>query len=177
VEEARADGYERGHDDGYDDGYDAAESALQAEWEDARAALIDDTTRFEEAWAQYVEANETRFVELALTLAEAIVDAPLSDEVRAASETALADAVAELASTPPVTVTVHPVDYQRLQESGVAERLINAHDDVQLESDPERPEGDWDVSSPTGVVRRRRSEVIATLRDRLGLPASGPDSS
>ena len=181
VEEARAEGYERGHDDGYDagydDGHDAAESALQAEWEDARTALIDDTTRFEEAWAQYVEANETRFVELALTLAEAIVDAPLSDEVRTASEAALTDAVAELASTPPVTVTVHPVDYQRLRESGVAERLIDAHDDVQLESDPERPEGDWDVSSPTGVIRRRRSEVIATLRDRLGLPASGPDSS
>lgn len=181
VEEARAEGYERGHDDGYeagyDDGHNAAESALQAEWEDARTALIDDTTRFEEAWAQYVEANETRLVELALTLAEAIVDAPLSDEVRTASEAALTDAVAELASTPPVTVTVHPVDYQRLRESGLAEHLIDAHDDLQLESDPERPEGDWDVSSPTGVIRRRRSEVIATLRDRLGLPASGPDSS
>jgi hypothetical protein len=83
--------------------------------------------------------------------------------------------VAELAGTPPITVTVHPVDYQRLQESGLADHLTDKYDDLQLESDPERAEGDWTVASPAGAIRRRRREVIDTLRGRLSL--SDSDSS
>lgn len=181
VEEARTEGYEAGREEGYETGYDegyaAAETTLRAEWEEERAALIEDTTRFEEAWTRYVEENESRFVELALKLAEAIVDAPLADSLRQASEEALTEAVAMLAGTPPVTITIHPVDFQRLQESGLAEHLTDKYDDLQLESDPECVEGDWSVSSPTGVIRRRRSEVIDTLRDHLGLSASEADGA
>jgi flagellar assembly protein FliH len=181
VQEARTEGFEagreEGYEDGYDDGYAEAEATLRAEWEEEREALIADTTRFEEVWTQYVEESESRFVELALQLAEAIVDAPLSDSLRRASEEALTEAVAELAATPPITLTVHPVDFQRLQESGLAEHLTDKYPDLQLESDPECTEGDWSVSSPAGVIRRRRKEVIETLREHLSLSASTSESA
>lgn len=172
VEEARTEGYEKGYSEGYDDGYDEAEATLREEWEAEQDALIDDTTRFEEVWSQYIAENESRMVELTLQLAEAIVDAPLTDSLRSASEEAIIEAVAELASTPPIEIIVHPVDYQRLQESGLAEHLTDKYDDLHLESDPERTEGDWTVASPAGAVRRRRSEVIDVLRGRLGLAPS-----
>ena len=179
VEEARAEGYEAGREDGYeagyDEGYEDAETTLRAEWEEEREALLEDITRFEDVWTQYIDENESRLVELALRLAEAIVEAPISDSLRRASEEALTEAVAELAGTPPITVTVHPVDYQRLQESGLADHLTEKYDDLQLESDPERIEGDWTVSSPAGAVRRRRREVIDTLRSQLSLTASDAD--
>ncbi len=179
VEEARAEGYDAGREDGYqtgyDEGYEDAETTLRAEWQDERETLIGDITQFEDAWTQYIDENESRLVELALQLAEAIVDAPIADSLREASEEALTEAVAELAGTPPITVTVHPVDYQRLQESGLADHLTDKYDDLQLESDPERAEGDWTVASPAGAIRRRRREVIDTLRGRLSL--SDSDSS
>ena len=172
VEEARTEGYEKGYSEGYDDGYDEAEETLGSEWEADREALIDDINQFEELWAQYIDENESKLVELTLQMAEAIVDAPLADSLRRVSEGAVIEAVAELAGTPPITITVHPVDFQRLQESGLAEHLTEKYDELQLESDPEREEGDWTVSSPAGAIRRRRSEVIDTLRQRLRLSAS-----
>lgn len=181
VETARAEGYEAGREEGYEAGYDEgyaeAEATLRAEWEEEREALIEDTTRFEEIWSQYVEESESQLVELALRLAEAIVDAPLTDSLRRASEEALTEAVAKLAGTPPITITVHPVDFQRLQESGLAEHLTEKYDDLQLESDPECAEGDWSVSSPAGAIRRRRSEVVETLREHLSLSTSSSDGA
>lgn len=172
IEDARVEGYEKGYSEGYDDGYDEAEQSLRAEWEEERETLIDDTNRFETLWAQYIDENESRMVELTLQLAEAIVDAPLTDSLRSAAEEAIIEAVAELAVTPPITITVHPVDYKRLQESGLADHLTEKYEDLQLESDPDRVEGDWTVASPAGAIRRRRSEVIDTLRSRLRLPGS-----
>lgn len=177
VEEARTEGYEKGYSEGYDDGYDEAEKSLRAEWEDERAALIGDINQFEELWAQYVDENESRMVELTLQMAEAIVDAPLTDALRRVSEEAVIDAVAELAGTPPITITVHPVDFQRFHESGLAEHLTEKYEELQLESDPKREEGDWTVASPAGAIRRRRSEVIDTLRERLRLSASDADEA
>ncbi len=177
VEEARVEGYEKGYSEGYDDGYDEAEATSRAEWEEEREALIEDTNRFDEMWTQYIDENESRLVQLTLQLAEAIVDAPLTDSLRRVSEEAIIEAVAELAGTPPITITVHPVDYQRLQESGLAEHLTDKYAELQLESDPEHTEGDWTVASPAGAIRRRRSEVIDTLRDRLHLSASDADET
>jgi flagellar biosynthesis/type III secretory pathway protein FliH len=181
VEEARAEGYDEGREDGYeagyDEGYEDAETTLRAEWEEERETLIEDITRFEDVWTQYIDENESRFVELTLQLAEAIVDAPIADSLRRTSEEALSEAVAELAGAPPITVTVHPVDYQRFQESGLADHLTDKYDELQLESEPERVEGDWTVSSPAGAVRRRRREVIDTLRSHLSLTASDSDET
>lgn len=168
-EEAYEAGREEGYDAGYEEGYEEAESTARAKWEEEREALIEDISHFDEVWAEYIDESESQVVELALRLAEAIVDAPIASSLRQASEEALTEAVAELSGTPPVTITVHPVDFQRLQESGLAEHLTDKYEDLQLESDPECVEGDWSVASPSGVIRRRRQEVVDTLRDHLSL--------
>lgn len=171
VEAARAEGYEEGHDDGYeagyDDGYEEAEATVRAELDETRQQLIEDTSRFEQLWETFIDESESQLVELSLDLAETIVNAPFTETMRRVSEEAVIEAVTELASTPPVTIRLHPVDCQRVRESGLLERLRENFDGLTLEPEPNFEEGDWSVSSPTGVVRRLRSEVLETLRGEL----------
>ena len=180
VEAARAEGYEEGHEDGYeagyDDGYDEAEASMRAEFEDERRQLIEDATRFEQLWETYLEEAEAQMVELTLDLAETIVDAPFTESMRQASEEAVVEAVTELSSAPPVTVRLHPVDCQRVRESGLMERLNENFDGLTLEPEPDFEEGDWSVSSSTGVVRRLRDEVLDTLRSELRRAISTADT-
>ncbi|WP_251980871.1 FliH/SctL family protein, partial [Salinibacter ruber] len=126
VEAARAEGYEEGHDDGYeagyDDGYAEAEATLRAEFDDTRRQLSEDIARFEELWETYIDDAESEIIELTLDLAETIVDAPFTETMRQASEEAVIEAVTELAATPPVTIRLHPVDCQRVRESGLVTR-------------------------------------------------------
>ena len=180
VEAARAEGYEEGHEDGYeagyDDGYDEAEASMRAEFEDERRQLIEDATRFEQLWETYLDEAEAQMVELTLDLAETIVDAPFTESMRQASEEAVVEAVTELSSAPPVTVRLHPVDCQRVRESGLMERLNENFDGLTLEPEPDFEEGDWSVSSSTGVVRRLRDEVLDTLRSELRRAISTADT-
>lgn len=171
VEAARAGGYEEGHDEGYeagyDDGYEDAESTVRAELDEMRQQLIEDTTRFEQLWERFIDEAESELVELSLELAETIVNAPFTETTRRVSEEAVIEAVTKLSATPPVTIQLHPVDCQRVRESGLLERLQENFDGLTLEPEPDFEEGDWSVSSPTGVVRRRRNEVLETLRSEL----------
>lgn len=189
VEAARAEGYEEGHDDGYeagyDDGYAEAEATMQAELDETRQQLLDDIDRFEGLWETYIDDAESEIVELTLDLAETIVDAPLTETMRQASEEAVIEAVTELAATPPVTIRLHPVDCQRVRESGLVTRLQENYEGLTLEPEPDFEEGDWSVSSPTGVVRRLRAEVLETLRGELrrattdsgAAPDTAPDTA
>jgi len=183
VEAARAEGYEAGHEEGYeagyDDGYEEAEASMRAEFDEERRQLIEDATRFEQLWETYLDEAEAQMVELSLDLAETIVDAPFTESMRRASEEAVVEAVTELSSAPPVTIRLHPVDCQRVRESGLVERLQKNFDGLTLEPEPDFEEGDWSVSSPTGVVRRRRDEVLETLRTELGqaISASTPETA
>lgn len=180
VEAARAEAYEEGREDGYDagyeDGYEEAEADMQTELEETREQLIADTTRFEQQWEAYIAEAESQLVELSLDLAETIVDAPFTETMRRAAEEALVEAVTELSGAPPVTIRLHPVDCQRVRESGLMDRLTENFDGVALEPEPEFKEGDWSVSSSTGVIRRRRDEVLETLRSELRRASTAADS-
>ncbi len=173
VAAARAEGYEEGRADGYASGYAEAEEAVRAEAQEQREALVEDASRLDAVWARYVEEREPMLIELALELAETIVDAPLAEPLRTVSEEGLAEAVAELAGTPPVTVSLHPSDYERLRETELAQRLEATCEELQWAPDADRAEGDWSVVSPAGAIRRLRSEVVETLRSHLGL--ASPD--
>ncbi|MCS3704059.1 FliH/SctL family protein [Salinibacter ruber] len=181
VEAARAEGYEEGHDDGYesgyDDGYAEAEATLRAEFDDTRRQLSEDIARFEELWETYIDDAESEIIELTLDLAETIVDAPFTETMRQASEEAVIEAVTELAATPPVTIRLHPVDCQRVRESGLVTRLQENYEGLTLEPEPDFEEGDWSVSSPTGVVRRLRAEVLETLRGELRRATTDSDAA
>jgi len=181
VEAARVEAYEEGHDEGYeagyDDGYEEAEATVRAKLEETRQQLIKDTSRFEQLWETFIDEAESELVELSLDLAETIVNAPFTETTRRVSEEAVIEAVTELSATPPVTIQLHPVDCQRVRESGLLERLQENFDGLTLEPEPDFKEGDWSVSSPTGVVRRLRSEVLETLRGELRRDTTTADSA
>ena len=177
VEAARNEGYEEGHDAGYQAGYDEAETAVRADARAKQEALLDDATRLEDVWTRYVEEQESMLIELALELAEVIVDAPLTASLRRPAEDALAEAIAELSATPPVSVRVHPSDYERLQETGLADRVAGTGDALNWTPDPDCTPGDWSVSSSAGVIRRLRHDVVESLRHRLGMEAPSASST
>lgn len=159
VEDARADGHASG--------YAQAQDELQAEVDAQKEAHAADAARLKTLWTDHIEASKPLLVELALDAAEAILDAPLPSSVKGASARAITAAVDALAGDPPLTVRLHPVDHMRLQEAGVTDQLDAVHADLTWNPDSDLAEGDWSVSSPSGLVRRLREEIAQTLRHRL----------
>ncbi|WP_420456793.1 hypothetical protein [Rubrivirga sp.] len=165
--------------------HDAETDALRAEVDrltaaldqanDAREAASDaarqTADRLTDLWAEALRQIEPELVALALEAAEAVLDAPLSPDQRAAADHALAETVDGLAGGGPVVVAVPPVDLLHLQESGLAATLSGAHPDLRWEPSDALAEGDWSVSTSQAAVRRVRADMLATLRDRLGLDA------
>jgi flagellar assembly protein FliH len=185
--EAWQDGFQSGYDVGYEDGFDDAEAKVGAQMEKEVETLAHDVAQLKSLWEQYIEESEPALVELAVEVAEALLDMPLPDSVRGASARAIAEAVEDLANAGSLTVTLHPVDYQRLQEKGMLDQLNANHEQtLRWNPDPEHAEGDWSVESPTALVRHHKNEILRAVKQRLGMsppavhdhpqpPSSDPD--
>ena len=162
--------------EGYAQGYAEAETRLDEAFTAERTALLADMDHLGDLWQQHIEESAPLLTELALEIAETLLDAPLPDAVRGASVQGLTAAVEQLAGTPPVQITLHPVDYLRLQEAGITEQLEAVHDGLRWTTDATLAEGDWSVQSPEAALRRLRAEITQTVRNRLGLSEAGPDA-
>lgn len=180
---AMAEAFERGREAGRADRDDEVttlqaeiDRLTQAQTEAAEAAEVqvafvrDAAERLHAHWSETVRALQPTLAALALDVAEAVLDAPLGDAQRAATDGAIATAVDALAGEAPLSVAVHPVDLLHLQESGLADTLSETHPTLRWEPDSTLAEGDWSVATPDAAVRRLRATMIATLRERLGLP-------
>lgn len=168
-EDAYRDGYNEGHVDGYGVGYDDAEDDLQQMITAEVERLATDVAQLRMLWAEYIEASEPALLNLTIEIAEALLDAPLPESIQGASARAIAEAVEELVGAASLTVSLHPVDYQRLQENGLLDQLNANHEQtLQWNPDPSHPEGDWSVESPTALIRHQKDEIIASIRQRLG---------
>ena len=181
----RAEAFEEGRQAGRadrDDEVDALQAEVErltAERDEVTQALADRDTlvqaatdRLTAGWAEAVRSLEQDLAALAIETAEAVLDAPLSDDQRAAAERALAAAVDALAGGAAVAVALHPVDLLRLQESGLADAVQGAHPDLHWEPSDALAEGDWTVSTDAAAIRRVRADMLGALRERLGLPTS-----
>ena len=135
-------------------------------------ALHQSAERLAGLWADGVWALEPALAALAVETAEAVLEAPLSGDQRAAAARALSGAIDHVAGGPPVTVSLHPVDLLAVQESGLAGALDETHPGLRWEADAGLAEGDWAVSTADAAIRRVRTAMVAALRERLGLPAS-----
>jgi flagellar assembly protein FliH len=172
-EKAYRDGYNEGHVDGYEVGYDDAEADLQQMIDAEVERLAADVAQLKTLWAEYIEASEPALLNLTIEIAEALLDAPLPESVKGASARAIAEAVEELVGAASLTVSLHPVDYQRLQEKGLLDQLNANHEQtLHWNPDPSHPEGDWSVESPTALIRHQKDEIIASIRQRLGAEPS-----
>lgn len=187
--EAWQEGFQSGYDVGYEDGFDDAKAKVGAQMDKEVEALANDVVQLKSLWEQYIEESEPALVELAVEVAEAVLDTPLPDSVRGASARAIAEAVEDLANAGSLTVTLHPVDYQRLQEKGMLDQLNANHEQtLHWNPDPEHAEGDWSVESPTALVRHHKDEILRAVKQRLGIdpsaahdhpqpPSSDPDAA
>ena len=137
--------------------------------EDQRAFVQHTAERLSEQWTGAIRAIEPTLAAMAIDVAEAVLEAPLADRQRDATDRAIADAVDTLAGDAPLSVIVHPVTLLHLQETGLAESLSGAHPRLRWEPDNTIAEDDWAASTPEAAIRRIRVAMIADLRERLGL--------
>jgi len=168
--EARQEGFESGYDVGYEDGVDDTKAHLGQQFDAEVEQLAADVAQLRSLWEDYIEASEPALLELAVEVGEALLDTPLPESIRGASARAIAEAVEELASAGSLTVTLHPVDYQRLQEKGLIEQLTANHEQtLHWNPDPDHAEGDWSVESPTALIRHHKAEALDALKELVGM--------
>lgn len=168
VEAARAEAYQSG--------YEQARAELQADFDEQKVFLDHHLEVFETeaaklkvGWQQAVKASEPELATLAVSLAEAILDAPLSEAVKDASREVLLETIERLADEAPTEVTLHPVDFLRIQELGMVEQLDQVYTNLRWTPDSGLTEGEWIVKTPEAVVRRLHQEMMRMLRERIGL--------
>nr|MBO2492958.1 hypothetical protein [Rhodothermus marinus] len=158
------------------EGEAAGRTAAEAEWAPRLQALQEqlarELERLRQAWADHTRQLEPLLVELALEVAETLLDAPLPESIRGVSARTLTEAVEQLARSAPLEISIHPVDFLRLQEQGVIAQLESRHPDLHWDLNPGLSEGDWIVQTPTAMQRRIRQEMLERLRQRLGLTPS-----
>ncbi|SHL01653.1 flagellar assembly protein FliH [Rhodothermus profundi] len=162
------------------EGEAAGRAAAEAEWAPRLQALQEqlarELERLRQAWADYTRQLEPMLVELAIEVAEALLDAPLPESLKGVSARMLTEAVEQLARSAPLEISLHPVDFLRLQEQGIVAQLENRHPDLHWDLNPGLHEGDWIVQTPTAMQRRIRQEMLQRLRQRLGITPS-PETS
>jgi flagellar assembly protein FliH len=175
-EAAYRDGYNTGHVDGYEVGYADAEDDLEHSFSAHAEQLAADVAQLKTLWTEYIEASEPALLNMTIEIAEALLDAPLPESIQGASARAMAEAVEELAGAATLTVSLHPVDYQRLEENGLLDQLNANHEQtLHWNPDPNHREGDWSVESPTALIRHQKDETIDAIRQLLGAtPPSSP---
>ncbi len=158
------------------EGEAAGRAAAEAEWaprlQSLQEQLAHELERLRRAWANYTRQLEPMLVELALEVAETLLDAPLPESIKGISARMLTEAVEQLARSAPLEISMHPVDFLRLQEQGVIAQLESRHPALHWDLNPSLSEGDWIVQTPTAMQRRIRQEMLERLRQRLGLTPS-----
>ncbi|RMH49066.1 MAG: hypothetical protein D6685_19685, partial [Bacteroidetes bacterium] len=157
----------RARRDGYRDGYEAGEQAVQAEVDATMHTFLEAAGQFSHALQAYIRQTEPLLADLALAVAETVLDAPLPTHIKSVSTKALSNAIEQLAADPPVDVSLHPVDFLHLQETGLIDQLRATHERLRWHPDSTLKQGDWMVQSPKGAIRRLQDELLDTLRRRL----------
>ena len=165
VERAHAEAYEKG----YEQGYVAAEAALQASFDQRKAALVEDIARLQAAWKEAMKKSEPLLASLAFEVVKQLLEAPLPQDVRAVSAQALAQAFEQFGEDSPIEITLHPDDLSRLQTYGLIDDLHAKHSGIRWDPNPDIPIGDWIAQSPDAAIRRLKDEMLSQLKSRLGL--------
>lgn len=171
LEAAREEAFEEGRQEGYA----AAREELEDEFDDKRSTVEETVSQLQAGWQSYINESKPMLAQLTIEIAEYLLDADLPKDIRGVSSRSITQAIEELASGPPLTISLHPVDYLRLQEAGIVEQLESIHPELHWDSDAEYEEGDWSVQSPKAMIRHLRSELLAKMERRLGLLSVAQD--
>jgi hypothetical protein len=159
-------------EEAYDAGYATAKQELEASINDTIASLAVQLATMRDAVNLHIGFLERTAVELAVGVSAAILDAPLTNQARLASERALAHAAETLAGDGSLEITLHPIDLLKVQESGLQEQLKSTFPELRWTPDESMAEGDWSARSPKAVIRRIRQEMLHLIAEKLGVAES-----
>lgn len=162
---------ERIRTEGYDEGYETAAAEAEKEIEELQSILTNGLEKIEARWSAQLEEIEPHLGQLALEIAERILDAPLPEAIHEGVTAAIHDAIDEVAGETRTDVTLHPADYMRLKETGLLEQLNTAYESLHWHSDPELEQrGNWIVETPKAAIRHIKKELLADVEQTLELP-------
>lgn len=150
-----------------EEGFQRGQASAAEHVETERANLVRAMDGVTSAWDSLSKNSEPLLAELAFKMVEAILEAPLPENLRALSTGALSDAMEKLADSNSVQVTLHPADYMMLDESAVLVPLTQNHPNIVWRTDATLERGDWEAKSAEAVIRRVAKELLADLRSRL----------
>lgn len=156
-------------EEAYDAGYATARMELEASVKAQIDSLSAQIESMREAMSKHLGSLERTSVEIAVDISSAILDAPLTEQARMASERALAHAVEALAGDGSLEVILHPVDLLQVQESGLQAQLGSMFPELRWTPDESMSAGDWSARSPKAVVRRVRQEMLNLVAEQLGV--------
>ena len=161
VEKARTEAYGRGYTD--------AQTTLTQEMNAEKEAFTDALKTLRTTWESFINRSETLLLEIALEIAHFLVDAPLPERFSKSTESAMLEALEILSREVPVKLSLNPVDFLRLQESGLSKHIENQFATIRWDPQPTLKEGNWIIQTPRQAIRRVSEELLASLRDRFGL--------
>ncbi|MEM8487689.1 MAG: hypothetical protein AAF564_19210 [Bacteroidota bacterium] len=161
VEQARTEAYGRG--------YAEAKEASAQEVQKEKDAFVAALNTLKGTWESFINRSETLLLEIALDVAHFLVDAPLPERLSKATESALLEALEVLSREVPIRLSLNPVDFLRLQESGLTSHLEDQFATLRWDPQPTLKEGNWIIQTPRQAIRRVSDELLASLRDRFGL--------
>ena len=163
-ETARAEGYEQG--------YAAAKKDLEDEFFTAKKHYQEGLQRLRDTWGGFISRSETLLLEIAVEIAQFLIDVPLPERFSKLTEEALVEALENLSHDVPIRLSLNPVDLMRLQESGMARFVEEQFPTLRWDPQATLKEGNWIIQTPRQAIRRVSEELIENLRDRFGLHES-----
>jgi flagellar assembly protein FliH len=161
IESARAEGYDRG--------FEEARGQLEAGFDKTKVDFVQALAKLQGTWEGFIQRSEALLLEIALEIAEFLVDAPLPVRFTHATEQALVEALENLSHDVPISLALNPVDLLNLQESGMLEHIKDQFPSIRMDPQPTLKEGNWIVQTPRQAIRRVSDELLTNLRDRFGL--------
>ncbi len=161
VESARSDAYGRGYSD--------AKDSLDQDVLNKKEAFSEALQNLKSTWESFINRSETLLLEISLEIAHFLVDAPLPERFSKSTESALLEALEILSSEVPIRLSLNPVDFMRLQESGLKKHIEDQFATLRWDPQPTLKEGNWIIQTPRQAIRRVSEELLASLRDRFGL--------
>ena len=145
VEKARTEAYGRG--------FAEAKEALSQEIQAEKVVLAETVTNLKNTWESFINRSETLLLEIAIEIAQFLLNAPLPEHLSKTTETALLEALEVLSREVPIRLSLNPVDFLRLQESGLTKNLEDQFTTLRWDPQPTLKEGNWIIQTPRQAIR------------------------
>ena len=163
------DAVENARTEGYNQGFAAAKLELEESFEASKIAYNEGLKGLRDTWSSFINRSETLLLEIAIDIAQFLVDVPLPNRFSKLTEDALIEALEVLAHDVPVRLSLNPVDLMRLQETGMVKHIEEQFPTLRWDPQATLKEGNWIVQTPRQAIRRVSQEILDSLRDRFGL--------